>query len=143
MIRAGYDLLGLQTYFTVGPKEARAWTIRRGTPARRAAGVIHSDIERGFIRAEIAAHAVAVVIKNFGHASHIRRRRVARRQALDQPDGHERSHVRMVENVVQRGGQVLLARPAPAYDLFGVDRETYVRTRILALIEHLASIQAE
>lgn len=52
LIRAGYDLLGLQTYFTVGPKEARAWTIRKGTLAPRAAGVIHGDFERGFIRAE-------------------------------------------------------------------------------------------
>jgi GTP-binding protein YchF len=52
LIRAGYDLLGLQTYFTVGPKEARAWTIRRGTLAPQAAGVIHGDFERGFIRAE-------------------------------------------------------------------------------------------
>ncbi|TYB90111.1 redox-regulated ATPase YchF [Oceaniovalibus sp. ACAM 378] len=52
LIRAGYDLLGLQTYFTVGPKEARAWTIPKGTLAPRAAGVIHGDFERGFIRAE-------------------------------------------------------------------------------------------
>ncbi|MBM9594799.1 redox-regulated ATPase YchF [Roseitranquillus sediminis] len=52
LIRAGYDLLGLQTYFTVGPKEARAWTVQRGTLAPQAAGVIHGDFERGFIRAE-------------------------------------------------------------------------------------------
>ncbi|RMH39092.1 MAG: redox-regulated ATPase YchF [Alphaproteobacteria bacterium] len=52
LIRAGYELLGLQTYFTVGPKEARAWTIRKGTRAPQAAGVIHGDFERGFIRAE-------------------------------------------------------------------------------------------
>ncbi len=52
MIRAGYDLLGLRTYFTVGPKEARAWTIPAGTRAPQAAGVIHGDFERGFIRAE-------------------------------------------------------------------------------------------
>ncbi|WP_172296994.1 redox-regulated ATPase YchF [Pseudoruegeria sp. HB172150] len=52
VIRAGYQLLGLQTYFTVGPKEARAWTIRKGTLAPQAAGVIHGDFERGFIRAE-------------------------------------------------------------------------------------------
>ncbi len=56
MIRAGYGLLGLQTYFTVGPKEARAWTIRKGTPAPRAAGVIHGDFEKGFIRAETIAY---------------------------------------------------------------------------------------
>ncbi|QQA43500.1 redox-regulated ATPase YchF [Pelagovum pacificum] len=52
LIRAGYELLHLQTYFTVGPKEARAWTIQKGTLAPRAAGVIHGDFERGFIRAE-------------------------------------------------------------------------------------------
>ncbi|MBK5947844.1 redox-regulated ATPase YchF [Rhodobacter veldkampii DSM 11550] len=56
LIRAGHDLLGLQTYFTVGPKEARAWTIRKGTPAPQAAGVIHGDFERGFIRAETIAY---------------------------------------------------------------------------------------
>jgi hypothetical protein len=57
LIRTGHDLLGLQTYFTVGPKEARAWTIAKGTPAPQAAGVIHGDFERGFIRAETIAYA--------------------------------------------------------------------------------------
>ncbi len=52
LVHAAYALLGLVTYFTAGPKEARAWTIRRGTKAPQAAGVIHSDFERGFIRAE-------------------------------------------------------------------------------------------
>ncbi len=56
LIRAGYDLLGLQTYFTVGPKEARAWTIEKGTLAPQAAGVIHGDFERGFIRSETIAY---------------------------------------------------------------------------------------
>ena len=56
LIRAGYELLGLQTYFTVGPKEARAWTITRGTLAPQAAGVIHGDFEKGFIRAETIAY---------------------------------------------------------------------------------------
>ncbi|MEC3861003.1 redox-regulated ATPase YchF [Mesobacterium sp. TK19101] len=55
LIRAGYALLNLQTYFTVGPKEARAWTIRQGTGAPQAAGVIHGDFEKGFIRAETIA----------------------------------------------------------------------------------------
>ena len=55
MIRAGYHLLGLITYFTVGPKEARAWTIVKGTKAPKAAGVIHTDFEMGFIRAETTA----------------------------------------------------------------------------------------
>ncbi len=56
VIRAGYDLLHLVTYFTVGPKEARAWTITRGTRAPGAAGVIHTDFEKGFIRAETIAY---------------------------------------------------------------------------------------
>lgn len=56
VIRAGYDLLGLLTYFTAGPKEVRAWTIASGCKAPAAAGVIHSDFERGFIRAEVIAY---------------------------------------------------------------------------------------
>src|SRR5262249_20148442 len=53
VIRGAYELLGLITYFTAGPKEVRAWTVRRGSTAPQAAGVIHSDFERGFIRAEV------------------------------------------------------------------------------------------
>jgi ribosome-binding ATPase YchF (GTP1/OBG family) len=56
LIRAGYALLDLVTYFTVGPKEARAWTITRGTKAPQAAGVIHTDFEKGFIRSETIAY---------------------------------------------------------------------------------------
>jgi GTP-binding protein YchF len=56
MIRAGYALLNLETYFTAGPKEARAWTIPAGTKAPQAAGVIHGDFERGFIRAETISY---------------------------------------------------------------------------------------
>jgi len=56
LIRAGYELLHLETYFTVGPKEARAWTIKQGTGAPQAAGVIHGDFEKGFIRAETIAY---------------------------------------------------------------------------------------
>ena len=56
VIRAGYRLLGLQTYFTAGPKEARAWTIRSGVSAPQAAGVIHTDFERGFIKAEVIGY---------------------------------------------------------------------------------------
>jgi ribosome-binding ATPase len=56
VIRAAYQLLGLQTYFTVGPKEVRAWTVRAGSTAPQAAGVIHTDFERGFIRAEVIAY---------------------------------------------------------------------------------------
>lgn len=56
LIRAAYDLLGLQTYFTAGPKEVRAWTIRKGAKGPEAAGVIHTDFEKGFIRAETIAY---------------------------------------------------------------------------------------
>src|SRR5512138_2557284 len=56
LIRSGYELLGLITYFTAGKKEVRAWTIVRGTKAPQAAGVIHSDFEKGFIRAEVIAY---------------------------------------------------------------------------------------
>lgn len=57
IVRAGYDLLGLSTYFTVGPKEARAWTIKKDFKAPQAAGVIHTDFERGFICAETIAYS--------------------------------------------------------------------------------------
>ena len=55
VIRAGYELLGLQTFFTAGPKEARAWTVSKGATAPQAAGKIHTDFEKGFIRAEVVA----------------------------------------------------------------------------------------
>jgi len=63
VIRAGYDLLHLLTFFTVGPKEARAWTVEVGAKAPQAAGVIHSDFERGFIRAETIAYDDYVAYK--------------------------------------------------------------------------------
>ena len=55
LARVGFDTLGLQTYLTAGPKEARAWTIRKGATAPEAAGVIHTDFQRGFIKAEIVS----------------------------------------------------------------------------------------
>ena len=63
VIHAGYRLLGLETYFTAGPKEVRAWTIHHGDTAPKAAGVIHTDFEKGFIRAEVIAFADFVVCK--------------------------------------------------------------------------------
>ena len=57
IVRAGYALLSLSTYFTAGPKEVRAWTIKTGSSAPQAAGVIHTDFERGFIRADVIAFA--------------------------------------------------------------------------------------
>ena len=63
LIRSGYELLGLQTFFTAGPKEVRAWTVSVGATAPQAAGVIHTDFERGFIRAEVIAYADYIVCK--------------------------------------------------------------------------------
>jgi len=63
LIRAGYDLLGLQTYFTAGVKEVRAWTIHKGDTAPQAAGVIHTDFEKGFIRAQTIAYADFIAFK--------------------------------------------------------------------------------
>jgi ribosome-binding ATPase YchF (GTP1/OBG family) len=57
LARAGFHTLGLQTYLTAGPKESRAWTIKSGATAPQAAGVIHTDFERGFIKAEIVSYA--------------------------------------------------------------------------------------
>ena len=63
LIRAGFKLLGLQTYFTAGVKEVRAWTVKKGATAPQAAGVIHTDFERGFIRAEVIAFDDYVALK--------------------------------------------------------------------------------
>jgi len=63
VIHAGYKLLGLETYFTCGPKEVRAWTIHHGDTAPKAAGVIHTDFEKGFIRAEVIAYDDFVACK--------------------------------------------------------------------------------
>ena len=68
MIREAYALLGLQTYFTVGPKEARAWTIPVGATAPQSAGVIHTDFEKGFIRAETIAYSDYVALNGEGGA---------------------------------------------------------------------------
>ena len=76
LIRAGYELLGLITYFTVGPKEARAWTIPAGTLAPKAAGVIHGDFERGFIRAETIPYSDFVACEGEQGAKEAGRMRV-------------------------------------------------------------------
>ncbi len=68
LIRATYELLGLRTYFTSGPKETRAWTIKAGMLAPQAAGVIHTDFERGFIRAETVAYKDLVTCGSMGGA---------------------------------------------------------------------------
>ena len=76
LIRAGYTLLGLQTYFTAGPKEVRAWTVAVGATAPQAAGVIHTDFERGFIRAEVIAYADYVACKGEQGAKEVGKMRV-------------------------------------------------------------------
>jgi GTP-binding protein YchF len=63
VIRAGYKLLGLETYFTAGEQEVRAWTVRKGATAPQAAGVIHTDFEKGFIRAEVVGYADFIAYK--------------------------------------------------------------------------------
>lgn len=63
VIRAGYELLGLGTYFTAGEKEVRAWTVKQGSTAPQAAGVIHTDFEKGFIRAEVVGYDDFVACK--------------------------------------------------------------------------------
>ena len=68
VIRAGYKLLGLETYFTAGEKEVRAWTVHKGSTAPQAAGVIHTDFEKGFIRAEVVAYDDFIKYKGEGGA---------------------------------------------------------------------------
>ena len=68
LIKKGYDLLGLQTYFTAGPKEVRAWTIKKGAKAPEAAGVIHTDFERGFISADIISFEDLIKAGNYKNA---------------------------------------------------------------------------
>jgi len=68
MIRLSYDLLGLQSFFTVGPDEVRAWTVRRGATAPEAAGEIHTDLQKGFIRAEVVAYDDLVTLGGMAEA---------------------------------------------------------------------------
>ena len=101
LIRAGYDLLHLVTYFTAGPKESRAWTITKGTKGPAAAGVIHSDFERGFIRAETIAYDDYVKYQRRG-------RRARRRQAQAGRQGLCRRRRRRDAFPVQHLGRTLI-----------------------------------
>jgi hypothetical protein len=67
IIRTSYDLLGLLSFFTMGEDECRAWTIRKGTKAPQAAGTIHTDLERGFIRAEVVRYEEFVAAGTLAH----------------------------------------------------------------------------
>jgi ribosome-binding ATPase YchF (GTP1/OBG family) len=68
MIRLSYDLLQLQSFFTVGEDEVRAWTVRRGATAQEAAGVIHTDLQKGFIRAEVVAYDDLIALGSMAEA---------------------------------------------------------------------------
>lgn len=68
LIRESYALLGLVSFFTVGPDEVRAWTVRSDTPARHAAGTVHSDMEKGFIRAEVVAYSDLIACSTYAEA---------------------------------------------------------------------------
>jgi GTP-binding protein YchF len=92
LIQAGYALLDLVTFFTAGPNEARAWTVRRGAKAPEAAGTIHSDFERGFIRAETIAYSEFVDVGSL---------KVAREKGLIRSEGKE---------YVVQDGDILLFR---------------------------------
>jgi hypothetical protein len=70
MIRLSYDLLGLQSFFTVGPDECRAWTVHVGATAPEAAGEIHTDLQKGFIRAEVVAYTDLVALGGMAEARH-------------------------------------------------------------------------
>ena len=65
IVKSAYSMLGLMTYFTAGPKEARAWTIKKGMLASQAAGVIHGDFEKGFIKAEVISYDDYVTCKGW------------------------------------------------------------------------------
>jgi ribosome-binding ATPase YchF (GTP1/OBG family) len=68
MIRLSYDLLGLQSFFTVGPDECRGWTVHRGATAPEAAGEIHTDLQKGFIRAEVVAYNDLITLGSMNEA---------------------------------------------------------------------------
>ena len=87
LIRAGYDLLGLQTYFTAGVKEVRAWTIHKGDTAPQAAGVIHTDFERGFIRAQVISYDDFVSLGGEAKAKEAGKMRVEGKEYVVQDGG--------------------------------------------------------
>ena len=105
MIHAGYELLGLITFFTAGPKEARAWTVHKGAKAPEAAGEIHTDFERGFIRAETIAYDDYRQVRR-------RSRRTRRRQAAFRRQGICRPGRRRAAVPLQRLGAGVPARLA-------------------------------
>jgi len=76
LARVGFHTLGLQTFLTAGPKESRAWTIHKGWTAPQAAGVIHTDFERGFIKAEVVSYADLVELRSVAAARAVGKARI-------------------------------------------------------------------
>ena len=110
LIREGYKLLGLITYFTAGPKEARAWTVPEGTRAPQAAGVIHTDFEKGFIRAETIAYDDYVALVRRSRRAR-RRQAQARRQGLRR-QGRRRAAFPLRDLALRRGQRAVRRLPA-------------------------------
>lgn len=86
MIHAAYDILGLQSYLTAGEKEVRAWTIKQGSTAPQAAGVIHSDFERGFIAAQIVSYPDLITAGSESAAKANGKMRTEGKDYIMQPD---------------------------------------------------------
>ena len=82
LARTAYERLGLLSFFTVGPDEVKAWTVRRGTPARQAAGKVHTDFERGFIRAEVFHFDD---LKQLGSVAQVKEKGLFRLEGKDYP----------------------------------------------------------
>ena len=113
VIRAGYDLLGLITYFTVGPKETRAWTIVRGTKAPQAAAVIHNDFERGFIACETIAYDDYVACKGEAGAKEAGKMRVEGKEYVVQ--GRRRAAVPLQRVIAYSSfASSVISRSAPS-----------------------------
>ena len=106
--RLSYDLLGLQSFFTVGEDEVRAWTVRRGATALEAAGTIHSDLQKGFIRAEVIGYDDLVALGGLSEARARGRLRLEGKEYLVQ-DGeivHVRFSLVTTEYEVRRTGEL-------------------------------------
>ena len=113
MIYAAYQLLGLQTYFTAGVKEVRAWTVRRGATAPQAAAVIHTDFEKGFIRAETIAYDDFIKYKGEAGAKEAGRLRLEGKEYRVQEGDilHFRFNVYCTSGRIRCGGGARPARP--------------------------------
>ena len=124
VIRTGYRLLNLQTYFTAGVQEVRAWTVRVGAKAPEAAGVIHTDFQKGFIRAEVIAYADFVAVQ--GRTGREGRRQVAPRRQGIRGAGRRRDPLPLQRLGTRRARETVISRargPAPGIDTIGASAE--------------------